>query len=110
MTRVRIPLSLVVDRLLEIWYYGVMMNEKRDEQTAGPRAVASSGGIGLGGITFIVLLVLKILGHLPMVSWLAVLTAWIWVPLLIIAVMAVIFFVAYMVLLLIQWVAEGSQK
>lgn len=86
------------------------MNERRNEQTAGPRASASSGGIGLGGITFVVLLVLKILGHLPMMSWLAVLTAWLWIPLILFAVFAVFFFAAYMVLLLIQWVAEGAQK
>lgn len=87
-----------------------MNEEMRNRQTEGPKTVATGGGVGLGTVTFAVLLVLKILGHLPMMSWFAVLTSWIWIPLLILTAFLVMWFIAFGFVVLIQWVAEGSHK
>ncbi len=52
---------------------------------------ATSGGIGLGGASLLVLLVLKVMGYIEM-NWFLVLTSIFWVPVLsFLAVMAVMF-------------------
>lgn len=43
----------------------------------------SSGGVGIGGLAFVILLVLKIMGEINL-SWWIVLTSFIWVPLIVI--------------------------
>lgn len=43
--------------------------------------VATSGGVGLGGLIFTILLVLKLTGNLAM-SWFWVLTSIVWAPVL----------------------------
>lgn len=43
----------------------------------------STGGIGLGGVVFVVLLVLKLTENIAM-SWFLVLTSVIWAPLLVV--------------------------
>ena len=40
---------------------------------------ASSGGIGIGGLTFVILLILKIIGETQL-SWFVVITSLIWAP------------------------------
>ena len=53
-----------------ILFGGIMDNV----QTAG------SGGIGIGGLTFVILLILKIIGETQL-SWFVVITSLIWAPL-----------------------------
>ena len=43
--------------------------------------VASGGGIGIGGLTFVVLLILKVIGETQL-SWFVVITSLIWAPLI----------------------------
>lgn len=61
---------------------------------------AAAGG-GIGGLTFVVLLILKLAGVIGM-SWLGVITSIIWAPLLVVA---AIFVVTGVVLLIIAGVA-----
>lgn len=51
---------------------------------------AGSGGIGIGGLTFVILLVLKIIGETQL-SWFVVITSLIWAPF--IAVVAILIIV-----------------
>lgn len=51
---------------------------------------ASSGGIGIGGLTFVVLLILKIIGEIQL-SWFIVITSIIWAPLIASIVILLIF-------------------
>lgn len=46
---------------------------------ANTKQAATSGGIGVSGVLWIVLIVLKILGQIGM-SWVWVLTSIIWIP------------------------------
>lgn len=51
---------------------------------------AGNGGIGVGGLTFVVLLILKIIGETQL-SWFVVITSLIWAPLIaIIAILIII--------------------
>ena len=53
-------------------------------------ATATSSGIGLGGLAFLVLFVMKLTGHTDM-NWLLVLTSMVWLPILcVLAVLTVI--------------------
>lgn len=53
--------------------------------------VVSSGGIGMGGIIFVVLLVLKITGNIAM-GWFWVITSFIWAPLLVVMSLFILIF------------------
>lgn len=46
----------------------------------------TSGGIGFVGLLQVALIVLKVVGYLPTVSWLWILTAWLWIPFIILVV------------------------
>lgn len=50
----------------------------------------TSGGIGFVGLLQVALIVLKIVGYLPAVSWLWILTAWFWIPFVILIVALVV--------------------
>lgn len=86
------------------------MNGLQNGQQQPQKTVVQSGGVGIGTLTFLVLLVLKILGHLPMMSWFAVLTSWLWIPLGILSAFLVLYLVIAGILGLIQWVADGFHR
>ncbi|MFP4457864.1 MAG: hypothetical protein ACLFPS_09440 [Clostridia bacterium] len=71
--------------------------------------VAGSGGIGIGGLTFVVLLVLKITGEIQM-SWLAVITSIIWAPLIASIVILIIIGVVIAIIAVIIGLASIVQK
>lgn len=86
------------------------MNQPTNNGNQTKTVTSSAGSAGIGTLTFLVLLVLKILGHLPMMSWFAVLTSWLWIPLGILTAFLVVWFIAFGIVALIQWVADGFHR
>ena len=56
------------------------------------KEVVTSGGIGVGGLLFVALIVLKCMGYIIM-SWFWVLTSIIWIPLCLILAWVIIVFI-----------------
>ncbi|MFW6246872.1 MAG: hypothetical protein ACOC22_01710 [bacterium] len=66
-------------------------------------------GIGLGGITFIILLVLKLTNQIDM-NWFLVITSFIWVPIVVAIVVFAIVFVIVLILGAIGYSIEKLNK
>jgi hypothetical protein len=54
----------------------------------------SGGGIGIGGIVFTVLLVLKLIGEIEM-GWFLIITSLIWAPLIVLFVIIIFFVIIF---------------
>lgn len=71
--------------------------------------VAGSGGIGVGGLTFVVLMVLKLIGETSM-SWFLVLTSIFWAPLIFFLGFLLVVLIFTGVIFLVAFVASIFQK
>lgn len=67
--------------------------------------VAVSGGIGVGGLAFIVLLVLKLMDQIAL-GWGWVLTSFLWVPLIMLLVCVAIAMAILFVIACMSWIAN----
>lgn len=63
-----------------------------------------TGGVGIGGLTFVMLLVLKLVGEVS-ISWFAVITSIIWAPLAVFAAVMFFLLIFYVAVALVALVA-----
>jgi hypothetical protein len=86
-----------------------MMNRQQLQKTREMAPMTPNSGMGIGGFACLALIILKVMGEISM-SWFAVLTSVIWIPLGILGVVLALFLAGIGVYMIGVLIARGFNK